>query len=299
MFIPFIVVAQGSDTGLVPCNGIDCNLCSLVALISKVINFLIMLSVPIAVSLFAYAGALLFTSGTNPGNREKAKHIFPIAAFGFIIALMAWLIIDTILHTLVDKGYWRGIGPNWHTIQCSNQERPTNKSVSEWIGGIFGGKGVQPGTQAPSVQVVPESRGGGGVYDDATARAILSSNGIVPNKENCTSPTQTNCTSLQGVNQATIDQIVNLQSACNCGAFVLTGGTENGHASGALSHGNGYKVDIGLYSKLDSFIENNFTAAGTRSDGARLWKDASGNIYAREGDHWDITVTNVGPVVTS
>jgi hypothetical protein len=36
-------------------------------------------------------------------------------------------------------------------------------------------------------------------------------------------------------------------------------------------------------------LEKNYTYTGTRSDRAKLYKDPSGNVYAKENTHWDVT----------
>ena len=66
---------------------------------------------------------------------------------------------------------------------------------------------------------------------------------------------------------------------------------EVGHAGGALSHANGYKIDISLNPCVNSYITGSFKSIGNRGDGAAQYQESSGNIYAREGNHWDITFT--------
>lgn len=115
----------GSDTqnqtgGLVPCTGINCNLCAAGKLIQNIINFMIGISIPLAALLFAWAGVLYWTSGANPSNKDRAKHIFADAIIGFVIALAAFLIVQTILKVLLNTNY-----QNWTTIQCvSDSQRP-------------------------------------------------------------------------------------------------------------------------------------------------------------------------------
>jgi hypothetical protein len=99
-------------------------------------------------------------------------------------------------------------------------------------------------------------------------------------------------TNFEGINQATITEVINLKQNCNC-YMIVTGGTESGyHAEGGqYSHVNGYKIDLGLNDALNSYIEKSFTPNGKRSgDNAPLWKAPSGAIYAKEGNHWDILV---------
>jgi hypothetical protein len=96
------------------------------------------------------------------------------------------------------------------------------------------------------------------------------------------------CTSLDQINSGTIDGISTLKRASGC-PITITGGSETGHAGGAMSHYNGYKVDIALNACIDSYITRSFANAGRRGDGAQMYKSSAGNIYAKEGNHWDIT----------
>jgi hypothetical protein len=105
---------------------------------------------------------------------------------------------------------------------------------------------------------------------------------------NCSDRSKRNCTSFEQINSETIDGIISFKKVSGCDVNV-TGGTETGHATSTRSHWNGYKLDITPSVCVSDFIENNFTAAGVRSDGAKLFKDGAGNTYARESNHWDIT----------
>ncbi len=63
-----------------------------------------------------------------------------------------------------------------------------------------------------------------------------------------------------------------------------------GHASSSTySHSNGYKLDYRLNTCLNNYITKHYTYLGLRSDGAKKYKSAAGNIYALEGNHWDVT----------
>ena len=109
----------------------------------------------------------------------------------------------------------------------------------------------------------------------------------------CTDRYTSTCTSFDGIRQTTIDGARTLKSASGC-ALTITGGTEVGHASGTYSHANGYKLDFSLTSCLTSYVQNTFTYQGLRSDGAALYRSASGNDYAKEGNHWDVTFYTCG-----
>jgi hypothetical protein len=105
---------------------------------------------------------------------------------------------------------------------------------------------------------------------------------------NCSTRSNSTCTSFEQVNQSSVSGIVTLRSASGC-AINVTGGTEVGHASGTYSHYNGYKIDISHSSCNDGYITGSFSRIADRGDGAAQYQAASGNIYADEGSHWDIT----------
>jgi hypothetical protein len=70
---------------------------------------------------------------------------------------------------------------------------------------------------------------------------------------------------------------------------ILVLSQEVGHAGGAQSHANGFKIDISLNSCVNSYITGAFPFIGYRGDGAAQYRAASGNVYAKESNHWDIT----------
>ncbi len=87
-----------------PSSG-NCGFEQLMVLINNVINFLLFdLAMPLAALIFAYAGFLLITAGGDPAKSTQVKAIIKNLLIGFIIALAAWLIINTILKTLGFQG---------------------------------------------------------------------------------------------------------------------------------------------------------------------------------------------------
>ena len=109
----------------------------------------------------------------------------------------------------------------------------------------------------------------------------------------CTTRSNPTCTSFEGIRQTTIDGAITLKRASGC-ALNITGGTEVGHASGTYSHYNGYKLDFSRTTCLTSYVRNNFTYIGLRGDGAPQYRSGAGNIYADEGNHWDVLFYNCG-----
>lgn len=129
---------------------------------------------------------------------------------------------------------------------------------------------------------------------DAQAASQLSSAGITRvSSGGCTSRSGSTCTSYEQINQETVSGITTFKSISGC-AITITGGTEVGHASGTYSHYNGYKVDVSPTTCVSSYITSHYAYSGVRGDGATLYTAPSGNVYAREGSHWDITYYSCG-----
>jgi hypothetical protein len=109
----------------------------------------------------------------------------------------------------------------------------------------------------------------------------------------CSDRNTPTCTSFDGIRQATIDGAITLRNASGC-SLMITGGTETGHSSGTYSHWNGYKLDFSRTTCLTSWVHSTYTYIGQRSDGAAQYQAASGNVYADEGNHWDVTYYSCG-----
>ncbi|MGK5498526.1 hypothetical protein [Streptomyces sp. URMC 125] len=104
----------------------------------------------------------------------------------------------------------------------------------------------------------------------------------------CSDRTVSTCTSFEQVNLATVQGAETLKSASGC-ALNVTGGTETGHAGGTYSHWNGYKLDYSLSTCLNNYITGTFAYIG-----GSKYRSGSGNVYYREGNHWDVTYYNCG-----
>ncbi|XP_064594312.1 uncharacterized protein LOC135482143 [Liolophura sinensis] len=98
------------------------------------------------------------------------------------------------------------------------------------------------------------------------------------------------CTSFDGLQLVSLSGVLKFKQTSGC-AITITGGTEVGHASGSYSHGNGYKLDISDTSCVTNYITGHYRHTGSRSDGAALYADPHGNVFAHESwlHHWDIT----------
>jgi hypothetical protein len=170
--------------------------------------------------------------------------------------------------------------------------------------------GTQKCVRAPKCDAAAGNQGQTGVYgykgmtpppgtlSDAAARSQLSSGaGITVNKADCTLPpgatrctvnelSCTNCTSLDGIPQAAIDNLVEIAKGCNC-SFKVTGGTEAGHKE----HGVGKAiVDVeASNSKLNQYIFG--IAPGTEQETPFLTVTGNDGIrymYEDVPPHWHL-----------
>jgi len=109
--------SAAATTGLVPivpCGNdgqTPCSVCDLAQLAQNILNDGIYIAVFLSAVLFAWAGVKLLTSVSNSGERTRAKEIFTNVAIGLVIILASWLVVDTVMRTLVGASF----GP-WNSI---------------------------------------------------------------------------------------------------------------------------------------------------------------------------------------
>ena len=216
----------------------------------------------LAVIMLIYGG-ITYMSTDAFGKKESAKEIINNALWGFLLAISAWLILYT-------------INPNLVNINLSIEPQPisTGGGGGGGSGGGGGGGGMTP--------IDPNARS----LTDAEARAKLGSN--VKIEGNIT---------LNGIKEVVVDEILRIKSECGCDV-VITSATGGSHASGACSHGNGYKVDLRKRAEgaaLGKYIKENYSqivdSSGNpvlRDKRDPMWKAPSGAIYTEEPSHWDV-----------
>ncbi|MCX4472200.1 hypothetical protein C5N14_28490 [Micromonospora sp. MW-13] len=128
----------------------------------------------------------------------------------------------------------------------------------------------------------------------SSATAQLAAAGISwTSSGNCSDRYTATCTSFDGVRQATIDGIITFKRASGC-AVTVTAGTEVGHTDGTYSHWTGYKLDIALSTCVQNYISTYYTYVGYISGFGYQYRAASGNLYTKEGSHWDILFYTCG-----
>ena len=78
-----------------------CDFTYVIKLVNNIITFLLFkIATPLVALIVTYAGFLILTSGGSSEKVTKGKHIFTNVIIGYVIALCAWLIVNTIMKTL-------------------------------------------------------------------------------------------------------------------------------------------------------------------------------------------------------
>jgi hypothetical protein len=102
--ISLFILPLLTNAALVNCGGGNsqppCDFKAFISMINGIINWIISIAGIIFAVSFIYGGFLYMTSGDNPGNKSKATKILWSTLKGFVIILISWLIVYTLLTTL-------------------------------------------------------------------------------------------------------------------------------------------------------------------------------------------------------
>lgn len=187
-----------------------------------------------ALFMLVVGGFLYLSSAGNTSTLGYAKKTIYGALIGLVIALISWLLLNTINADL------------------------TNLKLSGLSGAV--GSGAGSGTGTPSAGTGPGGSSTTGTYTHDEAVAALRAAGIdVTSSSGRIGCSDVGCTTLEGIPKATIDNLIAIKKDCGC-SFNVTGGTESGHAS----HGKGKPiVDVTQDATLGNFLYSK--AGGTGS----------------------------------
>jgi hypothetical protein len=97
-----------TNMGLIPCDGDDCTINSVMQLINNVMNFFFQsLLLPIFIVMVLYLGYSYLAAQGKPGQHAKLGSMAKHMVLGLVLMLCAWLIVKTILSIL---GYTDTLG---------------------------------------------------------------------------------------------------------------------------------------------------------------------------------------------
>lgn len=96
-----VQISHAQASGLVPCDGDDCTINSVVQLMNNIMNFFFkVLLLPIFVIMILYLGYQYLTAGGKPGMHAKLGRMAMHMVGGLVLILCAWLIVKAILAIL-------------------------------------------------------------------------------------------------------------------------------------------------------------------------------------------------------
>ncbi len=241
---PVLVSAQGD--GLVSCGvssdpmaATGCNFCYLAQLIQNVVNFLVMVTIPISVAMFAWAGIMFFTSAANPKRITQAKKIFSSVFIGFMIAIFGWLGVQVILQTITSSNYSPSSFVNLSNCEQYNTYRPRDIRVTD----ILNGSTLVPGGTVPggTNPGVPGTPGNPGTTDLAAIQRAINSSAITAACQNnpsvdcsllqATCVVESNCSQV-GCNSAGACGPMQIKPDTACGmGLAIEGGCSGGRVT--------------------------------------------------------------------
>jgi hypothetical protein len=281
--MPLVAEAVSFTAPLVPdacqkAGPFDCGFCELIDLIQNVINFLIFLATFAATLLFVYAGFLYLTAAGNKGQISRAHSIFVSVLIGFVVLLAGWLIIDLMMKAFVSDDFLNDVGP-WNDPNCAEEAEVTTDGDDD--------SGPDSGTDSFAKSEAEED-----------VRNELGSAGVSVNKNHCPpdaayQEVAGGCTDTSGFQDSTVEDIKTESQDCesqvgSCN-FVITGGSEDGHATGERSHGNGYKYDVRKTDGVNNYVQSDSFTDETNCSGRTGYRNKeTGNCWYNEGDHWDV-----------
>lgn len=231
-------------------------------------------------------GGITYVTSESFGGKGKGKDYIINAIIGLVLALGAWVILNTINPNLAEDLNL--------TIPSVSLDGPTQ----EW----------DNGNAAPGTNIAPTASLGGQPIvqgmpwpSDSAQRGQLAAAGITVNTSNDCSPTAggSGCTSVyfEGPASDLISQIINFKNSCSC-EIVITGGSE---AWLHRTHGPNKKVvDMRATQSLNSYLtslpggpneSSNFPRGATIniSGVGRFYAEPSGATSNTTSQHWHIT----------
>lgn len=110
-FLFSIILVNAAYLPLVPCQD-NCTFCDLLQMAKNITYFLLeFVAIPAAVIMIAYGAFNIMFAAGNEERAKKGRGIIQTAIFGAVIALAAWVIVNTII-SILGKGdilFWKNL----------------------------------------------------------------------------------------------------------------------------------------------------------------------------------------------
>ena len=216
-------------------------------------------------------GGIQYMSTDSFGGKNQGKDTIQNALWGFILAIAAWLILNTV------SGGLTNFNLNIERVQMQNTS---------------GGSGGSGGGAAKAGYTLTQEQ----INEDAEIEARLSANPyqVLVNNPPCSTGGTQGCTNVVGLPESAIVGVTTLASSCRC-VVTITGGTEGGH----VTHGPGLAIiDLRPTESLNNYLAQAGSVPqaanpqnGTRVTvgGATYEYEAAGAYGRSTAPHWHVT----------
>lgn len=211
--VDYSFFSEGYDEYLAPLPGLSTTGSStLGGFLQSLFTVMIMLAGILAFIMLIVYG-IMHATVEAVGLKVQAKEKMWNAIFGLVMALGAWVILNTInpnlasnLSITIPKATFDDVSPEWQ-----NGNAPVGTNIAS--GNTVGGQPILQGAAWPS---------------DAAQRSQLTGAGISINHANCPTAGSSGCTSVyfEGPAAQVINNLTSLKTVCNC-ELVVTGGSES------------------------------------------------------------------------
>jgi len=139
------------NKNLVLCNGMDCNLCSLLETLSGFFNWLLVISSVVAVAFLVWGGMMYLFSFGKKKSVEKSKETLKKVLSGFTFVIISWIVVSSLFRLLgASKNNWWEVDclsgrsdlieKEGNSNQKGSQIDPEKIISSINVGGEIGGK---------------------------------------------------------------------------------------------------------------------------------------------------------------
>ncbi len=101
VLIPVFTFAQAQESPIIPNCSPNCGYSDLLKLVNNIIKWIILISVPVAAGVLAWAGFNIMLHADNMGKRKEAIDMIKKVLIGLFFILAAWVIVSTVLNALL------------------------------------------------------------------------------------------------------------------------------------------------------------------------------------------------------
>jgi hypothetical protein len=108
-----------ASAALVPCDAGKCTFCDLLTMGQRILDFIMKYVLATGATIFLMVGGFnMITAGGDPGKYKKGWDLIKSTLIGIVIALSAWLVVNTILNIVAVDETGQPMNLPWDKIDC-------------------------------------------------------------------------------------------------------------------------------------------------------------------------------------